>query len=163
MPFERMAKAIDEWAGKCEEEVIVQTGHTSYPYRHAKAFGFCTKEEMKRYMEEASMVILQGGWGTINEAMEMGKRIVVMPRHNHTEHIHDQFQLVKKLDSMGCVVGVFDEKLLAEKIRFGPPAMMPVIPKESPFSCFLKGRKYIAAAGIKNNGIKKYFTLIPQK
>ena len=117
MPLERMAKAIDEWAGKCEEEVIVQTGHTSYPYRHAKAFGFCTKEEMKRYMEEASMVILQGGWGTINEAMEMGKRIVVMPRHNHTEHIHDQFQLVKKLDSMGCVVGVFDEKLLAEKIR----------------------------------------------
>lgn len=117
MPFERMAKAIDEWASQSEEEVIVQTGHTPYPYRHAKAFRFCTKEEMKRYMEQASMVILQGGWGAISEAMEMKKRIVVMPRHNHTEHIHDQFQLVRKLDSMGCIVGVFHEKDLPDKME----------------------------------------------
>lgn len=117
MPFERMAQAIDNWAARCKEEVIVQTGHTPYPYCHAKAFDFCTKEEMKRYMEQAEIVILQGGWGAISEAMEMRKRIVVMPRHNHTEHIHDQFQLVRKLDSMGCVLGVFHEKELPEKIE----------------------------------------------
>lgn len=63
------------------------------------------------------MVILQGGWGAISEAMEMKKRIVVMPRHNHTEHIHDQFQLVRKLDSMGCIVGVFHEKDLPDKME----------------------------------------------
>lgn len=117
MPFERMAKAIDEWAAQCEEEVIVQTGHTPYPYRHATAFRFCTKEEMQRYMEKAEIVILQGGWGAISEAMEMKKRIVVMPRHNHTEHIHDQFQLVRKLDSMGCILGVFHEKDLPDKME----------------------------------------------
>lgn len=44
------------------------------------------------------------------------KRIVVMPRHDKTEHIHDQFQLIRKLDELGCVIGVFDEHDLPAKI-----------------------------------------------
>ena len=42
MPFVRMAKAVDELAAACGEKVTVQTGHTDYDYRHAKAFKFCT-------------------------------------------------------------------------------------------------------------------------
>ena len=30
--FNRMAKAVDEWAAITKEEVIVQTGYTDYPY-----------------------------------------------------------------------------------------------------------------------------------
>ena len=110
MPFIRMAKAVDEYAATVEEEVIVQTGHTDYAYKHAKAFKSCTKPEMQDYIRQASILILQGGWGTISEAMELRKKIVVIPRHDKTEHIHDQFQLVRKLDELGCVIGVFDEK-----------------------------------------------------
>ena len=117
MPFMRMAHAVDEWASTTQERVIVQTGYTDYPYRYAQAFKFCTKDEMQHYIDEADIVILQGGWGAISEAMEKGKRIVVMPRYNKTEHIHDQFQLVRKLDSLGCVIGVFDEKTLASAIE----------------------------------------------
>ena len=112
MPFFRMAKAVDEFASTCKEEVIVQTGYTDYKYQYAHAFKFCTKEEMRRYISEANILILQGGWGTISEAMELQKRIVVMPRYDKKEHIHDQFQLVKKLDVLNCVIGVFDEKEL---------------------------------------------------
>ena len=43
------------------------------------------------------------------------KRIVVIPRHDKTEHIHDQFQLIRKLDKLGCVIGVFDEKRFTTK------------------------------------------------
>ena len=124
MPFDRMAKAVDEYAATSDEEVVVQTGYTDYPYRHAKAFAFCTKEEMCQYISKASILILQGGWGAISEAMEQGKRIVVMPRYDKTEHIHDQFQLVRKLDALGCVIGVFDEHDLpaamskAQKFKF---------------------------------------------
>lgn len=117
MPFTRMAKAIDEWAASTNEEVIVQTGYTDYPYQHAKSFKFCTKDEMQNYIEKADILILQGGWGAISEAMEKKKRIVVIPRHEGSEHIHDQFQLIKKLDSLGCVIGVFNEKYLPEKIH----------------------------------------------
>ena len=117
MPFYRMAEAVDALAAQSEEEVIVQTGHTDYDYHHAKAFKFCTKEEMRAYLEKASVLILQGGWGAISEAMEMEKRMVVIPRHDQTEHIHDQFQLVEKLGALGCVIAVTDEQRLAEAVE----------------------------------------------
>lgn len=117
MPFYRMAKAVDEWAATTDEKIVVQTGYTDYEYKNIKnIFRFCTKDEMQRYINEADILILQGGWGAISEAMEKKKRIVVIPRYDKTEHIHDQFQLIRKLDSLGCVIGVFDEKDLAEKI-----------------------------------------------
>ena len=117
MPFRRMAKAVDEFASHCNEEVIVQTGYTDYDYQHAHAFKFCTKDEMQKYIADADILILQGGWGAISEAMEQRKRMVVMPRHDKTEHIHDQFQLVEKLDALGCVIAVLDEKDLPEAIE----------------------------------------------
>ena len=117
MPFLRMAKAVDEFAATCSEEVIVQTGYTDYFYKSAKAFKFCTKEEMQEYISQANVLILQGGWGAISEAMEQHKRIVVLPRYDKTEHIHDQFQLIRKLDSLGCVIGVFDEGKLSTAVQ----------------------------------------------
>lgn len=117
MPFMRMAKAVDDYAAKIDEEVIVQTGFTNYLYEYAKAFDFCTKDEMQQYIAQADVLILQGGWGAISEAMEQHKRIVAMPRYNKTEHIHDQFQLIRKLDSLGCVIGVFDEKNLLSAVE----------------------------------------------
>lgn len=117
MPFERMAKAVDRFAASTDEEVIVQTGHTHFDYKFAHCFDFCTKDEMQRYIEQADILILQGGWGAISEAMEKRKRIVVMPRYDKTEHIHDQFQLVKKLDGLGCVIGVFDENSLPDAME----------------------------------------------
>lgn len=116
MPFVRMAKAVDEWAATIDEEVIVQTGYTDYPYKHVKAFKFCTKDEMQEYIAKANILILQGGWGAISEAMEKNKRIVVIPRYDKTEHIHDQFQLIRKLDDLGCVIGVFDVNELPQAI-----------------------------------------------
>ena len=117
MPFRRMAKAVDEFASHCDEEVIVQTGYTDYDYQHAHAFKFCTKDEMQKYIADANILILQGGWGAISEAMEQRKRMVVMPRHDKTEHIHDQFQLVEKLDALGCVIAVLDENDLPKAIE----------------------------------------------
>lgn len=117
MPFYRMAKAVDEFAAITEEEVVVQTGYTDYEYKYAKTFKFCTKEEMAHYISKASVLILQGGWGAISEAMELRKKIVVIPRYDKKEHIHDQFQLIRKLDSLGCVIGVFDETELPEAIK----------------------------------------------
>ena len=93
--FNRMAKAVDEWAAITKEEVIVQTGYTDYPYKHAKAFKFCTKEQMKGYISRADILILQGGWGAISEAMELRKRIVVIPRY---DKVFDERDLAAKME-----------------------------------------------------------------
>lgn len=135
MAFERMAKAVDEFAASTDEEVIVQTGYTHYEYRNARSFDFCTKGEMQSYIDKASILILQGGWGAISEAMEKRKRIVVIPRYDKTEHIHDQFQLIRKLDSLGCVIGVFDERelpLAVEKAKIFDFQQLPKGNAESP-------------------------------
>lgn len=118
MPFERMAYAIDLFAATTDEEVIVQTGWTDYPYKHvSKSFKMCTKEEMEHYQKEASLLIMQGGWGSICESMEKGKRMVIIPRYDGTEHIHDQFQLIRKLDELGAVIGVFPSESNPQKYR----------------------------------------------
>ena len=118
MPFERMAYAIDEFAATVDEEVVVQTGWTDYPYKHVrKVFKMCTKEEMEHYQATASLLIMQGGWGAIGESMEKGKRMVVIPRYDKTEHIHDQFQLVRKLDEIKVVVGIFPSEFNPQKYK----------------------------------------------
>ncbi len=116
MEFSRMARAIDEFAATTHHRVVVQSGYTRYNYKYAESFDFATHAQMQELLRSADVVILQGGWGAISEAMELKKRIVVIPRHNHTEHIHDQFQLVRKLDSKGCIIGAFDESELSKKI-----------------------------------------------
>ncbi len=70
---------------------------------------------MQQYIKSADILILQGGWGAISEAMEQKKRIVVIPRHDKTEHIHDQFQLIRKLDKLGCVNRCFLMKKIYQK------------------------------------------------
>ena len=56
-----------------------------------KAFRFCTKEQMKGYISEADILILQGGWGAISEAMELRKRIVVIPRYDKVDIVMTSF------------------------------------------------------------------------
>lgn len=129
MPFYRMAEAVDRFAAHTEEDIVVQTGYTDYRYKNVKAFKFCTKPEMQEYMRKADILIMQGGWGGISEAMDLKKRIVVMPRHNKIEHIHDQFQLIRKLDKIGCVIGVFDNDDLGEKVTIAKTFKFNYIPK----------------------------------
>lgn len=108
MPFKRMAYAVDQLASIVDEDVIVQTGWTEYDYKYVKkVFRFCTKEEMEQYQTSASLLIMQGGWGSICECMKLGKKMIVIPRYDRTEHIHDQFQLVRKLHNEKAVLGIF--------------------------------------------------------
>lgn len=112
--FSRMAKAVDELAGRMTDvEFIVQTGVTRYDFKNVKDhFDYCPKERMAQLVDEADVLILQGGWGGMEEAVDSGKRCVVIPRIEGPEHVHDQEQLVRKMDALGCIIGCFDEKKL---------------------------------------------------
>ena len=63
---------------------------------------------MLNVMKEASIVILQGGWGTISEAIMLGKRIVSIPRRVGQECKHPQDEIVKFLEEKGCLLGCYD-------------------------------------------------------
>lgn len=116
--FSRLARAIDEVATVFSDaDIVVQTGATKYDFRYvANHFDFCTKERMEELIDWADVLVMQGGWGAMEEVVDKGKRCVVVPRIEGLEHVHNQEQLVRKMDSMGCVIGCFDVKDLSDCI-----------------------------------------------
>ena len=128
MSFDRMAKAVDEFAKISDEEVLVQTGNTKYQFKYAKTVKFMENKELLETIRKASLVILQGGWGTIAESVGLGKTVVSIPRRLGQECNHPQEEVVRHLEKMGCLIGCYDEKQLPEmvaKARFFTPKPLP--------------------------------------
>ncbi|WP_418495663.1 glycosyltransferase [Coprobacter sp.] len=118
--FTRMAEAIDELGKVTEEKILVQTGNTLYDFYHVDTVKFLEHSEMLNVMKEASIVILQGGWGTISEAIMLGKKIISIPRRVGQECKHPQEEVVKFLERKGCLLGCYDThelSLIIEKAR----------------------------------------------
>ncbi len=116
-PFIRLAEAADKLALEMNEKVIVQCGVTKYNFKHAESFDYCPKDKMTQLIEEARVIVMQGGWGAMCEAVDKKKKVVVVPRIEGKEHIHNQEQLVRKMDQLGCVIGVFDINGLADAVK----------------------------------------------
>lgn len=117
-PFDRLIKAADLYAKEHPDcDVIIQKGVSNCECRYAKTFSYCTKEDMSKYLERAEIIVMQGGWGAMREAIDKKQKIVAVPRIEGIEHIHDQEQVVRKLESLGCVVGVYDIENLSKAIE----------------------------------------------
>lgn len=42
---------------------------------------------------------------------------MVIHKYDKTEHIHDEFQFIREVDELGCIIRLFDEKDLPYKIE----------------------------------------------
>lgn len=117
--FTRLLKEIDEIAGKVDEKVVIQTGHTEYVPQNAKHFAFGTRKKLEQLNKEARIIITHGGAGSIIFALQFHKPTVVVPRlKKYGEHINDhQLELTKELEKSGKVVGVYDIEDLEKKIK----------------------------------------------
>lgn len=115
VPFDRLAKKIDELARDSAEEIFVQSGYTEYPFRHARSTAFISSSAMQQKIAEASLVITHGGYGTIYEALQKNKKIIVVPRAAG-EHNHSQTELVQALEKTRHVLAAYDTEDLVQKI-----------------------------------------------
>ena len=68
-------------------------------------------------MRRASIVVLQGGWGTISEAIFLKKRIVAIPRRVGQECHHPQEEVVRYLEKLGCLIGCYNTAELPNLIE----------------------------------------------
>lgn len=116
LPFLRLAAEVDRIAPVLGEEVLIQSGHTKFVFANAKAQPFLDSVSMQRALQVASVVVTQGGWGTIAEGLELGKRIVAVPRLVGIEHNHPQGELVHALEKRGYLIGVYQIDNLYEAI-----------------------------------------------
>lgn len=91
-PFNRLIQYIDELKGNgtITEEVIMQTGYSTYEPKHCSWSRLLPYEEMERNVEEARIVICHGGPSTFIMPLQIGKVPIVVPRqHRFGEHVND--------------------------------------------------------------------------
>ncbi|MCK1535430.1 MULTISPECIES: glycosyltransferase [unclassified Bradyrhizobium] len=117
--FDRLIRAVDEWAGARERnDVFAQIGPSSHQFRHIQTERFIDPIQFRKFVETAKLVIAHAGMGSIITALELGKRIIVMPRRaNLGEHRNDhQVATAKQFVAQGRIEVALDERELADKL-----------------------------------------------
>ena len=67
-------------------------------------------------MEEAAVIVSHGGYGTISEALRLGKKVIAVPRLQG-EHNHSQRELVEALGKGGHILAAYDVADLGKKME----------------------------------------------
>ena len=91
-PFDRLLKAMDDLVqrGVVTEEVIIQTGYSTYEPKFCKGQKLFAYGEMEDLVRRARIVITHGGPASFMMPLQLGKIPVVVPRqHRFGEHVND--------------------------------------------------------------------------
>ncbi len=119
MAFDRMIKAVDEWAGReGRTDVFAQIGPAEYTPRHVAHTGFLEPPQFAERAKAASVIVAHAGMGSIITALTMGKPILVMPRLGDLRETRNDHQVAtaKRLSELGKVAVAMDERELIERL-----------------------------------------------
>lgn len=105
-PFLRLVRAADEMALETAERVVIQYGSAQNTPRFAEHFDFADEAQMQMWVRDARVLVTHGGAGSILEALEVGKPLVIAPRLKcYGEAVDDhQLELAEALDRQGKAV-----------------------------------------------------------
>ena len=119
LPFDRLIIALDEWAGvNPEVEVFAQIGRGEYQPRCASWKREIDPQEFREIMARCDTVVAHAGMGTIITAMELGKRVVVMPRRASLGEHRNEHQLATaaRLEHLNGLSVVLEAETLAKNL-----------------------------------------------
>ena len=115
--FNRLVEYMDHWAENHDEEVIIQTGFSTYEPQKAKwqkLFGY---KEMDNLVKKARVIITHGGPSSFIAPLQIGKTPIVVPRKREfDEHVNNhQVNFCNQVATrMGTIVVVEDITKLGE-------------------------------------------------
>jgi UDP-N-acetylglucosamine transferase subunit ALG13 len=119
LPFDRMMKVIDQWAGETgRKDIFAQIGEGGWRPAHISFVEFLEPAAFKERFAESTLIIGHAGMGTILSALLHGKPILVMPKlaslgEHRNEH---QTATAKRMMALGNVNVAFDEAELRAKL-----------------------------------------------
>jgi UDP-N-acetylglucosamine transferase subunit ALG13 len=119
LPFDRMVKVVDAWAGECgRKDIFAQIGEGGWRPEHIPYSEFLQPDEFSSHFDSASIVISHAGMGTILSALFHGKPILVMPKlaslgEHRNEH---QTATAVRMRELGNVNVAFDEQELRDRL-----------------------------------------------
>lgn len=120
-PFNRLIQKVDELKrdGVINEEVIIQTGYSTYEPKYCKWSKLLSYKEMEENNKNARIVITHGGPASFIAPLQIGKVPIVVPRQlEFNEHVNDhQVEFARNVkDRMGTIIVVENMDDLANTI-----------------------------------------------
>jgi UDP-N-acetylglucosamine transferase subunit ALG13 len=116
LPFDRLLSALDTWAALHSDiPVLAQTGSDATHYAHLKCQTHLDQTAFAARMAEARVIVAHAGMGTILQAAEAGKPLILMPRRaDMGEHRNDhQLATAAEMAVLSNVTVVHDATGLA--------------------------------------------------
>lgn len=104
--FKRIFELVENSKALENEEIVAQTGNTKFESKKMKMLPSIDSKTYSEYIKKSEMVICHGGVGTIFDALENGKKVLVVPRlEKYKEHINDhQIEVAVALEKDGYIL-----------------------------------------------------------
>jgi len=112
MPFDRLIRMVDQWATKHKEiRCFAQIGRGGWRPRHMEWVELLPPPAFRTKLNDASLIVAHAGMGTILSALDIGKKLIVIPRHGYLHETRNDHQMAtaKRLKTMGLVTYATDE------------------------------------------------------
>ena len=120
MPFNRLVRSVDEWAGTHKNiEFFAQIGRGGWKPEHIAWAELLSPPTFRHKILSADLIIAHAGMGTILNALDLSKRLSVMPRRGYLRETRNDHQVAtaNRLESMGLVVQAHDERELTKHLE----------------------------------------------
>lgn len=150
LPFDRLVSAVDAWAARRPDvEVFAQIGPSTYVPKAMKSEAFIDPDRFRALQAECSLMISHAGIGSIINAMEMRKPIIILARdHLRGEHRNGhQISTVQRFSHLPGVHVARDQEHLVELLdQIETLAPCELLPSQAPDDFIIGMRDYIATA-----------------
>jgi len=81
LPFERLVRAVDEWAGNNKDKtVFIQLGQTFFRPSNCEFSAFTDPAYWDQLFHESELIVSHAGMGTILKSIEHDKPLILVPR-----------------------------------------------------------------------------------
>tara|TARA_B100000795_G_scaffold249968_1_gene217837 strand:+ start:448 stop:933 length:486 start_codon:yes stop_codon:yes gene_type:complete len=116
-PFDRLVTNVDIELGPANN-VIIQLGNSYYTPKHSKSFNFCERDEIFKLINNADIVISQGGYGSMTDVLNFKKPLIAVPRYKDQNESQDnQKELVDYFAQKGYAIPCYKIENLKELVK----------------------------------------------
>ena len=119
--FKRLLEEVDNLINKgvIKDKVVVQAGMTKYESKNMEILSLIPRDEFKKLISKANLIITHGGVGSILTGLKENKKVIAVPRlTKYGEHQSDhQVEIIKRFSDAGYIIGLNGVEELKEGLN----------------------------------------------